>query len=202
MLNSKRDESIKRYLSKVGELKIKSKIYSSRYYQISYDECEITIRFSDHFSVRPKGKNTPDIDIIKTSVGFYVLKTLSGTSATLGEDTILPYLKSLLLVFPEITKTIDSFRMVAESSEKVAKQANLKYKELKDLYDQKTEEFQLADQIWEENKQLKQINENLNQALDECSIIKQKFNGLKKKYDNLAKLINKLKKISAKYDIE
>ena len=95
MLKSKRDESIKRYLARVGKLEHQSKLYNSRYYKVSYGkEFEIIVRFADHFNAEVKPK---DIDIVKTSVGFYVIKTSIGVSATLGEDTIIPYLRSLLL---------------------------------------------------------------------------------------------------------
>lgn len=51
MLKSKRDESIKRYLARVGKLEHNSKMYNSRYYRVSYGEnLEIVIRFSDHFN--------------------------------------------------------------------------------------------------------------------------------------------------------
>mgnify|MGYP001153241870 CR=1 FL=1 len=70
MLRSKRDESIKRYLAHVGKLEHRSKLYNSVYYKVSYGEdIEIIVRFADHFNTEVKPK-----DIVKTSVGFYVIK--------------------------------------------------------------------------------------------------------------------------------
>lgn len=115
MLKSKRDESIKRYLARVGKLEHQSKLYNSRYYKVSYGkEFEIIVRFADHFNAEVKPK---DIDIVKTSVGFYVIKTSIGVSATLGEDTIIPYLRSLPLVYPEVSSSMTSFMNASQKAE-------------------------------------------------------------------------------------
>lgn len=116
MLKSKRDESIKRYLARVGKLEHRSKLYNSVYYKVSYGEdIEIIVRFTDHFNTEVK---TKDVDIVKTSVGFYVIKTNIGVSVTLGEDTIIPYLRSLLLVYPEVSSSMNTFINASQKAEK------------------------------------------------------------------------------------
>ena len=78
MLNSNRDKSIKRYLGKIGKLKISSKLYSSRYYEIP--ELKLTIRFSDHFNDR-----NSQLEIVKINQ-YYTIKADFGFSITCSEE--------------------------------------------------------------------------------------------------------------------
>lgn len=181
MLKSKRDESIKRYLARVGKLEHNSKMYNSRYYRVSYGESlEIVIRFSDHFNGESKTK--PDIDVIKTSVGFYVIKTSIGVSATLGEDTIIPYLRSLLLVYPEVSSSMTSFMNASQKAEKKLIDAVGKITKLEATIKKRSEEFNLADSIWDENKKLLSENKSLKNTV---TLQKTQYSNLKAKHEKL-----------------
>lgn len=181
MLKSKRDESIKRYLARVGKLEHNSKMYNSRYYRVSYGESfEIVIRFSDHFNGESKTK--PDIDVIKTSVGFYVIKTSIGVSATLGEDTIIPYLRSLLLVYPEVSSSMTSFMNASQKAEKKLIDAVGKIAKLEATIKKRSEEFNLADSIWDENKKLLSENKSLKNTV---TLQKTQYSNLKAKHEKL-----------------
>lgn len=181
MLKSKRDESIKRYLARVGKLEHQSKLYNSRYYRVSYGESlEIVIRFSDHFNGESKTK--PDIDVIKTSVGFYVIKTSNGVSATLGEDTIIPYLRSLLLVYPEVSSSMTSFMNASQKAEKKLIDAVGKIAKLEATIKKRSEEFNLADSIWDENKKLLSENKSLKNTV---TLQKTQYSNLKAKHEKL-----------------
>lgn len=163
MLNDKRDETIKRYLSKVGTLDHKSKLYGSRYYKISYEGSDITVRFADHFNSGIKG--IPDIDIIKITE-FYVVKTIEGLSTTIGGDIVIPYLKSLLITYPEMRKTINSYKKAADEAEKMYKKIYGQMRQLQALMDKKSEEFELADGIWDENKKLLEEKKDLEKTIN------------------------------------
>lgn len=185
MLKSKRDESIKRYLGQVGKLDYKSKVFESRYYKISYDEStEIIIRFSDHFKKNESQRS--EIDIIKTSVGFYIIKTKLGTSVTLGESTIMPYLKSLLLVYPEIFAALRNFKKSSDDALSLYAKAVSDKNKLEKQFIKKSEEFELADEIWEKNKQLTEANISLSKEL---KIAKDNYEAIKKKHEKLTKLV-------------
>ena len=180
MLKSKRDESIKRYLARVGKLEHQSKLYNSRYYKVSYGkEFEIIVRFADHFNAEVKPK---DIDIVKTSVGFYVIKTSIGVSATLGEDAIIPYLRSLLLVYPEVSSSMTSFMNASQKAEKKLIDAVGKIAKLESEIKRKSEEFNLADSIWDENKKLLSENKSLKNTV---TLQKTQYSNLKAKHEKL-----------------
>ena len=180
MLKSKRDESIKRYLARVGKLEHQSKLYNSRYYKVSYGEdIEIIVRFADHFNTEVK---TKDVDIVKTSVGFYVIKTSIGVSATLGEDTIIPYLRSLLLVYPEVSSSMTSFMNASQKAEKKLIDAVGKIAKLEATIKKRSEEFNLADSIWDENKKLLSENKSLKNTV---TLQKTQYSNLKAKHEKL-----------------
>lgn len=107
MLKSKRDESIKRYLRSVGTLKHRSKKFNSLYYSICYsEELNIVIRFADHFKERTEA----DIEIIKVCE-FYTIRTVStGITYTVTENNIITYLKSILLIYPELNNVCNSYK--------------------------------------------------------------------------------------------
>lgn len=180
MLKSKRDESIKRYLARVGKLEHQSKLYNSRYYKVSCGkEFEIIVRFADHFNAEVKPK---DIDIVKTSVGFYVIKTSIGVSATLGEDTIIPYLRSLLLVYPEVSSSMTSFMNASQKAEKQLITAVGRIAKLESEIKKKSEEFDLADDIMNENKKLISENKSLRNTVN---LQKSQYGNLKAKHEKL-----------------
>ena len=187
MLKSKRDESIKRYLARVGKLEHQSKLYNSRYYKVSYGkEFEIIVRFADHFNAEVKPK---DIDIVKTSVGFYVIKTNIGVSVTLGEDTIIPYLRSLLLVYPEVSSSMNAFINASQKAEKQLINAAGRIAKLESEIKKKSEEFDLADDIMNENKKLISENKSLRNTVN---LQKSQYGNLKAKHEKLTVTFQRL----------
>lgn len=187
MLKSKRDESIKRYLARVGKLEHRSKLYNSVYYKVSYGEdIEIIVRFADHFNTEAK---TKDVDIVKTSVGFYVIKTNIGVSVTLGEDTIIPYLRSLLLVYPEVSSSMNAFINVSQKAEKQLITAVGRIAKLESEIKKKSEEFDLADDIMNENKKLISENKSLRNTV---SLQKSQYGNLKAKHEKLTVTFQRL----------
>lgn len=187
MLKSKRDESIKRYLARVGKLEHQSKLYNSRYYKVSYGEdIEIIVRFADHFNTEVK---TKDVDIVKTSVGFYVIKTNIGVSVTLGEDTIIPYLRSLLLVYPEVSSSMNAFINASQKAEKQLINAAGRIAKLESEIKKKSEEFDLADDIMNENKKLISENKSLRNTVN---LQKSQYGNLKAKHEKLTVTFQRL----------
>lgn len=203
MLKSKRDESIKRYLARVGKLEHNSKMYNSRYYRVSYGESlEIVIRFSDHFNGESKTK--PDIDVIKTSIGFYTIKTNSGMSATLTEDAIIPYLRSLLIVYPEVSSSISSFMNAAQYAEKQIISKTGQIKKVEAELKRRSEDFDLADSIWDENKKLTSDNKTLKSTVElqkkQYADLKSAHTALKAKHQQLLTALQKLQAFKSAWD--
>ena len=187
MLKSKRDESIKRYLARVGKLEHRSKLYNSVYYKVSYGEdIEIIVRFADLFNTEVKAK---DVDIVKTSVGFYVIKTNIGVSVTLGEDTIIPYLRSLLLVYPEVSSSMNAFINASQKAEKQLINAAGRIAKLESEIKKKSEEFDLADDIMNENKKLISENQSLRNTVN---LQKSQYGNLKAKHEKLTVTFQRL----------
>lgn len=189
MLDSKRDISIKRYLSKVGKKETQSCIYNSIYYKIEYNEkFNILIRFSDHFN----GNDKNNIDIIHRE-SYYIIKSQVGISLVLTEDTILPYLKSLLLIYPEIHETLNNLK---ESNKRIDR----KYKSIL-MRSNKLSDFE---KLEKENKNLKNkinlLNHKINQKTNLIGNLKKDFNRIKQKFNETYKLFNQ--KIDAYENIE
>ncbi len=199
MLNNVKDQAIKRYLSKIGTLERNSKLYRSRYYKVEYSkDLEIIIRFSDHFNSETKTKS--DINIVKTTNNLYIIKSVF--TITLREDEILPYLKSLLLLFPEIYSTCKSYQQVADIAEKEVMKANTETAKVVRQLDTYKEEFNEVHIAWSENKQLKGENKNLKETIsiqkkqyaEQKVILKElqsKCNAIQNKLNNIKNLINK-----------
>ena len=128
MLNSKRDESIKRYLRSIGTLKCKSKRFNSLYYSVNYsEELNVVIRFSDHFNDTKGSNKQNSIDITKVCE-FYTIKIYStGINYTVAENNVISYLKSILLLYPEIykgcKKYVDAYKEV--NKELVSKNSDI-----------------------------------------------------------------------------
>lgn len=179
MLNSKRDISIKRYLSKVGKKETQAYVYNSIYYRIEYNEkFNILIRFSDHFNNNDKN----NIDIIHRE-SYYIVKSQVGISLVLTEDTILPYLKSLLLIYPEIHETLNNLK---ESNKRI----DGKYKSIL-MRSNKLNDFE---KLEKENKNLKNkinlLNHEINQKTNLIGNLKKDFNRIKQKFNETYRLFN------------
>lgn len=179
MLDSKRDISIKRYLSKVGKKETQTCIYNSIYYRITYNEnFNILIRFSDHFN----GNDKNNIDIIHRE-SYYIIKSQTGMSLVLTEDTILPFLKSLLLIYPEVHETLNNLK-------KSNKKLNGKYQSIL-IRSKNLEDFE---KLKHENKILKNkinlLNHEINQKSNLIGNLKKDFNRIKQKFNETYKLFN------------
>ena len=191
MLKSKRDESIKRYLSKICTDKRNSTYTASKYYSINFNEnLKIIVRFSDHF--RKKDSKEVDIEIIKVS-DFYTLRVINaGISYTLEENVILPYLKSILLVYPELVRALTCFKV---SSKKAINNANTMYNKLvivEKKLNYKDEYIEMVDAIYEENKKLKIDITNLNNTI---SILKTKIEEFKKEVAKTKDILNRVRNL-------
>lgn len=168
MLKSKRDESIKRYLSKVGKLMHDSKHFSSKYYTITYGEgVELIVRFSDHFHRGDTNKSI-GLEIIKTSLGFYTIRVLNaGISYTVVEDLVLHYLKSILLIYPEMDSTMSSYRESSKIAVQTANKAMQKAAISEAKLNKRDEYIEMVDDIYEENKALHKKVDTLQGALND-----------------------------------
>ena len=132
---------------------------------------------------------TKDVDIVKTSVGFYVIKTNIGVSVTLGEDTIIPYLRSLLLVYPEVSSSMNAFINASQKAEKQLITAVGRITKLESEIKKKSEEFDLADDIMNENKKLISENKSLRNTV---SLQKSQYGNLKAKHEKLTVTFQRL----------
>lgn len=164
MLNSNRDKSIKRYLSKVGKLKVSSKLYSSRYYEIP--ELKLVVRFSDHFNDR-----TSQLEIVKINQ-YYTIKTDFGFSLTCLEEHVLAYLKSLLLLYPELSNSVGALKRAAQRA---------------------TNEFsKLKSQISEQDpQQIKLLNNQISSLQNKCNSLEQKNSSLERQNELIKKKLTK-----------
>lgn len=169
MLKSKRDESIKRYLSKVGKLEHVSRHYPSRYYTITYGEAlSISVRFSDHFSDITEARGT-DMDIVKTSLGYYTIRLYKpGISYTTTEDLILSYIKSILLIYPEINHSVSTLRYAAKIAVQTSSEALNKANAAEARLNKRDEFIDMVDEVYEENKNLNIRINNLQGALNDA----------------------------------
>lgn len=169
MLKSKRDESIKRYLSKIGELKHDSKHFSSRYYIITYGEgIKFIVRFSDHFHDESMSKKI-DIEIVKTSLGFYTIRILkAGVSYTITEDLVMSYIKSILLIYPEINNSLVALREATKSALQTSVKVTQKAESLEAKLNKRDEFIDLVDEVYAENKNLNIRINNLQGALNDA----------------------------------
>lgn len=173
MLNSKRDESIKRYLSRIGRLEHKSRLYNSRYYVISD---EIRIRFADHFSDREKRKkNSIDIDIAKVSDLYTIRVFNTGMTATLEEDKIIPYLKSIILLYPTLNETVAALKVATRKLENETSTLKIEFGTIKNEYNSLKQDKANIEQLKFENSQLRSKSKKLE---DQVTKIKTKAQAL------------------------
>ena len=164
MLNSNRDKSIKRYLGKIGKLKISSKLYSSRYYEIP--ELKLVVRFSDHFNDK-----TSQLEIVKINQ-YYTIKTDFGFSLTCLEEHVLIYLKSLLLLYPELSNSVGTLRRAAQKA---------------------SNEFnKLKGQISEQDvKHIQLLNNQISALQNKCNTLVTKNNSLERQNELIKKKLTK-----------
>lgn len=176
-MNSNKDKAIKRYLAKVGTLDKSAKANNSKYYIVTYSELfKIKIRFSDHFS--SEGKTS--IDIIKTHSNIYVIKLIIGISFAVNENDILSYLKSILLLFPEMFSSYNTLRNSNSKASIQIQRRDCEIKKLQDLINKKESDYELIDSVYEENKKLKgeikDLRNNYNTQKSINSKLKDKLN--------------------------
>lgn len=164
MLNSKRDLSIRRYLSSIGKMDYSSKNYQSKYWEIDYgSDVKIRVRFSDHFSDVTK----EDINIVRTSVGFYVIRLSKvGVSYTITEDTVMAYLRSIFLTYPEVSGCVESYKKATDSAcKKVIKVAN-DLDKIKTKLKKRDDYIDMVDSVYDENKEFRSKIEVLSKELE------------------------------------
>lgn len=206
MLDSKRDVSIKRYLSKVGKLAHDSRHFASKYYTITYnEELELSVRFSDHFHEEDSPKI--GMDIVKTSFGFYTIRLLkAGISYTIADDSVLPYLKSILLVYPEINNTVTSLREATRIAVQTSTKSLEKAAASEAKLNKRDEFIDMVDQVYEENKilrtnisslrgELNAIKSQLGNAKVSMEASKRKVTEKVKECEVLKNKLNKLKEL-------
>lgn len=149
------------------------------------------VRFSDHFS--KDNSKVGAIEIIKIS-GFYTIRLISlGVSYTLDENSVLPYLKSILLIYPELINTVTGLRA---ASNKAISDTSKMYNKLLTAEKQlnfKDEYIEMVDAIYEENKKLKTDNTNLNNKI---TVLKTKIEEFKKELANAKNTLNRIKNIA------
>lgn len=179
MLKSKRDESIKRYLRSVGTLKYRSKKFNSLYYNICYSEdLNIVIRFADHF----KENTEANIEIIKVCE-FYTIRIPSiGITYTVTENNIIIYLKSILLLYPELDKVYSSYKNA--------------FITIKKELDRKKSDIDKASSVLNKVCEYKDTINNLNTKVktltSQVDIYKDKLNKLNNKINNLKNIVKSL----------
>lgn len=164
MLNSKRDLSIRRYLSKIGKMDYSSKNFQSKYWEIDYgSNVKIRVRFSDHFSDAIK----EDINIVRTSIGFYVIRLSKiGVSYTVIEGAVMAYLRSIFLTYPEVSNSVESFRKAADSACKKATKVANDLNEAKTKLRKKDDYIDMVDSVYDENKEFRSKIEALSKELE------------------------------------
>lgn len=181
MLKSKRDEAIKRYLAKIGKLETRARIYNSRYYKILYtDEYSISVRFSDHFH----NAENANVEIIKTSLGFYTIKlTKTGINFTVTEDLVLVYLKSIFLIYPEIESGVNTYKEAAQNAVAISIKSNNEADNLRGVLKREKDRIKNVDKICKKNKELSRelatTRNQLNIALDNYKRVKNKLAEIK-----------------------
>lgn len=178
-LNTPRDVVLKRYLNKIGD-SLKTCISTeSKYYKISYsDNLSIIVRFSDHYHAFAN----EDINIVRTSVGIYVIQTRFGLSYSVREEDSLDYVKSLLILFPEIRNTLEGFRDSAFLSNTKVKECKnqvnaltTKIASMKSDYEDAYNVLLTNDKLSKENQKLRIANNNLKLSNDSLKLKVEKF---------------------------
>lgn len=210
MLKSTKDIAIKRYLAHIGECLYRSREFDTIYYKIVFsDSLIIKIRFSNHFKDtealfrEDEVKNNEYvscIEIVKTSLNFYTIKdSASNFSITVLEKDIVTYLKSFLLLYPELYSNISSFK---NAYTEIHKKRNLlcsQVQKLNSKLKRNAEMTQLVDSVWDENKKLKKEISLLkcqnDDILTTATNLSNENKGLKKKIQKQNTLIVKMREL-------
>lgn len=164
MLNSKRDLSIRRYLSNIGKMDYSSRNFQSKYWEIDYgSNVKIRVRFSDHFADVTK----EDINIVRTSVGFYVIRlSRVGVSYTVTEDAIMAYLRSIFLTYPEVSGCVESYKKATDSACKKAIKVASDLDKTKAKLKKRDDYIDMVDSVYDENKEFRSKIESLSKELE------------------------------------
>lgn len=101
MLSNNTDKQIKRLLTKYSLKKRASISTSTRYYTLPLFD----VRFSDHF-----GSNKEDVCIIKNNTFYTVNIPKLGICTTVESNKIVPYIRSLIILYPELKETFSQLR--------------------------------------------------------------------------------------------
>lgn len=206
MLNSKRDLSIRRYLSRIGKMDYSSRNFQSKYWEIDYgSNVRIRVRFSDHFADAIK----EDINIVRTSVGFYVIRLSKvGVSYTVTEDTVMVYLKSIFLTYPEVSGCVESYKKAADSACKRTIKAANDLDKTKTKLKKRDDYINMVDSVYDENKEFRSKIEALSKELEStkksleatkkaAEDYRQKYNNKCLSYNSLYGKVQKLESIFA-----
>lgn len=179
------DKAIKRFLSIVGK-SLPTCTFNSRYWVLEYESgLRIRIRFSNHF--KTVDKENLDIDITKTSYGFYTFRfPKTGMSETMEESDVFIYLKSSIRLYPTIFECCSCLLKGAQDNLRLANKFRNELAKNKEFTD-------LVDSIYDENKKLKNIvnslmsnNNQLNKQIAELNTkiakLEKEKNELRNKY--------------------
>ena len=183
------DKQIRRYLKSISDKQTISKTTASCYYEIKSDEYSMKIRFSDHFSERKKY----DINIVKTNNnGFYILNVF-GIQIIITEKNALAYIKSLLMVYPEISsltkKSKESFNLQEKEILKMKTKIQSTERKIEKRESRIIEREELCNQIWnEKDEAIKQRD----LAIKEKNKMNNSLNSLREKLKELNKVMDDL----------
>lgn len=164
MLDSKRDVSIRRYLSSIGKMDYSSRNFQSKYWEIDYgSDVKVRVRFSDHFANTIK----EDINIVRTSIGFYVIRLSKvGVSYTVTEDTVMAYLRSIFLTYPEVSSCVKSYKEATDSACRKAVKAYNDLDNAKTKLKKRDDYIDMVDSVYDENKEFRSKIEVLSKELE------------------------------------
>lgn len=154
------------------------------HYHVTYGEKRWDIRFSDHFSGR-EGRTTKALDIIKCSMDIYLFR-LRSMQFSVREEHALLYLKSIMLMLPELVTYSDSCMTSVLNLENRVNQLIVNHKKeitkLTKQYESVAEERKLFDSVWAERDAAKT---ELKKVKGLLTAQEQANNTLKKRYDKL-----------------
>ena len=144
---------------------------------------------------------------MKTSFGFYTIRLLkAGISYTITDDLVLPYLRSILLVYPEINNTVTSLREATRIAVQTSTKSLEKAAASEAKLNKRDEFIDMVDQVYEENKilrtnisslrgELNAIKSQLGNAKVSMEASKRKVTEKVKECEVLKNKLNKLKEL-------
>lgn len=182
-----RDYAIRSYLSKVGELSHSSTCYSSKYYRISYGDYEITVRLSDHFKSSISNYRY-NIEIVNIGNNNYVLRLNTiGVTYSVSGTNILKYLKSILLVYPELEYAVNCFYKANKKYSDLLNDRTNKLSQALATINKNKEYSDMVDKVYEENKILRKKASEVNDLRNQLNQLKQNNAALKSKIKAIMK---------------